>query len=297
MKKFAFLFFSLISMAVWSDTTAPFLTSNYQPVKPNDRDSIEFVAEARDPSGIQKIEIIVNARVVKECKFVTKCNYNGGPYPVGQVAYAANAVDNAGNKKFIGYFYIQINKTQVANKKVQVTVQVLDGGNGKQIADVRVDFKNMDTGNKGWRKTNGNGKTTYWVTPGTNLSMTPQVSGYHFGKYNFTVKKESKYYLKGTKIAQTTPPCTVLGKVIGEIELAKSIIVYTANSANVIAESKIKPSGDYYFSNLPFQKIRVLLSVYGKLSPDVEPYVYDLNCSAGKQFKDKNFLLKGVGEG
>lgn len=61
---------------------------------------------ARSPQVVKKINILVNARIVKECADTNICTYIGGPYPTYAgtgVSYGANAYDPAGNRVWTGY--------------------------------------------------------------------------------------------------------------------------------------------------------------------------------------------------
>jgi hypothetical protein len=283
-------------LAAQADTSGPLLTTHHWPVNPGPADRIEFVAAARDPSGLSNIEILVNARVVKQCPNAIECVYTGGPYPAGQVTYAANATDSAGNSSFEDYKYITVGEAQTTSGKVKVSVHVLDGAGGVPVQGARVDFTNLGTGNTGWRTTGADGVVTYWVDPGTDLRMAPKASGYRFDEFEFTVNSDRKYYLKGTKLSNRTA-CTVRGQVTGEVQLVKSIGVYRPESRHKFTESLVDAEGRYSIGALPEERIRVLLEVEGKFSPDAEPYFYDLDCRNGTEFTNKNFHLHGVWEG
>mgnify|MGYP000884879263 CR=1 FL=1 len=66
-------------------------------------DQITFTANGSDANGINKIEILVNAQVVKTCNGVGTCSYVGGPYNTETVSYGANLYDNLGNRTWTGY--------------------------------------------------------------------------------------------------------------------------------------------------------------------------------------------------
>ncbi len=95
------------------DTTPPTLTLTYTPKNPTVDQQIIFSTTASDRTGIDRIEILVNARKVKECPDSDSCTYIGGPYPdyAGtSVSYGANAYDKAGNRAWTGYRNVHISE-------------------------------------------------------------------------------------------------------------------------------------------------------------------------------------------
>lgn len=96
-----------------NDTTPPTLKLTCSPENPTADQQITFSATASDRTGIDRIEILVNARKVKECPDSDSCTYRGGPYPyyVGtSVSYGANAYDKAGNRAWTGYRNVHISE-------------------------------------------------------------------------------------------------------------------------------------------------------------------------------------------
>jgi hypothetical protein len=83
------------------DITPPVLQIYHRPAHPRATQRVTFIAEARDPSGIAKIEILVNQRIVERCTS-DSCRHIAGPFPQGTVTYGANAYDSAGNKAWSG---------------------------------------------------------------------------------------------------------------------------------------------------------------------------------------------------
>lgn len=83
------------------DTTPPLLRVQHRPSRPQAGQRVTFIARASDPSGVAKIEIKVNGRVVKTCSAET-CSCSGGPFPQGTVTYEVTAFDQAGNKAWSG---------------------------------------------------------------------------------------------------------------------------------------------------------------------------------------------------
>ena len=83
------------------DQTPPTLRVFHQPLQPTAGQRITFVARAADPSGISRIELLVNDKTVNVSGGETS-TYTGGPYPKGIVNYGANAYDTAGNKAWAG---------------------------------------------------------------------------------------------------------------------------------------------------------------------------------------------------
>jgi archaellum component FlaF (FlaF/FlaG flagellin family) len=78
------------------------ITSNHDSGYTN-YDQITFTANGSDSNGINKIEILVNAQVVKTCNSASTCSYVGGPYNTQTVSYGANLYDNLGNRTWTGY--------------------------------------------------------------------------------------------------------------------------------------------------------------------------------------------------
>jgi len=70
---------------------------------------------AASPVVVKKIDILVNARKVKECMDTNICVYIGGPYPAyanTAVAYGSNAYDASGNRAWSGYKGVGIRPVQ-----------------------------------------------------------------------------------------------------------------------------------------------------------------------------------------
>lgn len=70
------------------------------------KDTVTFYANGNDSDGIDRIELLVNARLVKTCygSNTASCSWIGGPYPDrSTVTYAARMVDKAGHSYTAGY--------------------------------------------------------------------------------------------------------------------------------------------------------------------------------------------------
>lgn len=75
--------------------------------------SVNWVVNASDTDGIEKIEIYVNARVVKTCKNVSTCSYTGssyGSYAGSSISYAAKVWDKTGKSTWTGYDAVSVNR-------------------------------------------------------------------------------------------------------------------------------------------------------------------------------------------
>jgi len=67
-------------------------------------ETVSFAATANDNDGIAKIDLLVNAVLVKTCYNVSSCGYTGGPYnDRTTVSYGARMTDNQGNVLWTGY--------------------------------------------------------------------------------------------------------------------------------------------------------------------------------------------------
>ncbi|MFZ6015299.1 MAG: hypothetical protein ACOYUZ_02995 [Patescibacteria group bacterium] len=67
-------------------------------------DYVVFTATGSDGNGVEKIEIMVNATLVKTCTNATTCTYTGGTYgDRSSVTYGANLYDKLGNRLWTGY--------------------------------------------------------------------------------------------------------------------------------------------------------------------------------------------------
>ncbi len=96
-----------------SDKILPVITVSADKASAGDNDVITFTAKASDNKKVTKINILVNAVVVKDCYDTNVCEFTGGPYPTyagTSVSYGANAYDEAGNRGWTGYQYISIAK-------------------------------------------------------------------------------------------------------------------------------------------------------------------------------------------
>ncbi len=79
--------------------------------------TVNWVVNASDTNGIEKIEVYVNARIVKTCTRVATCSYTGGPYRSyagTSISYAAKVWDKTGKTTWTGYEYIQVNNSSVS---------------------------------------------------------------------------------------------------------------------------------------------------------------------------------------
>ena len=89
------------------DTKPPQLRIHHRPAQPTTGQRVTFTAQAQDPSGVAKIEILVGNQVVKTIAGA-KGSYTGGPYHAGRVTYGANAYDKAGNKASSGAKHVLV---------------------------------------------------------------------------------------------------------------------------------------------------------------------------------------------
>lgn len=81
----------------------------------NQNQTVTWNANAESSTGISKIDMYVNARIVKTCLNTSFCNYSGGPFPnyAGtSVSYAVKAWDRTGNSVWSGYSFISIRPTE-----------------------------------------------------------------------------------------------------------------------------------------------------------------------------------------
>lgn len=66
-------------------------------------DTIKFSATGRDSDGLDRLELMVNGRLVKTC-YTESCSFTGGPYADRtNVTYGARLVDSKGYAYFTGY--------------------------------------------------------------------------------------------------------------------------------------------------------------------------------------------------
>ncbi|MDD5726090.1 MAG: Ig-like domain-containing protein [Patescibacteria group bacterium] len=112
------------SQATWSDTQYIQLTDSNSNTNTNPTQSdvkgtltissdadngytsgqnITFTANGTDDNGIERIEVYVNASLVKTCYGATTCSYTGGPYTYNSLTYAAKMTDLLGNSIWNGY--------------------------------------------------------------------------------------------------------------------------------------------------------------------------------------------------
>ena len=89
---------------------------------------------------------------------------------------------------------------QTRNGRFSVTVNVVTAQGGDPLPGVRVNFRNLDTGNEGYRISDEAGRCDpYYVAPGTRLSIVPVDRRYVFddGSVVTTVNSNQQYYFKG----------------------------------------------------------------------------------------------------
>jgi hypothetical protein len=115
-----------------ADTTPPEIGITYSPSVVTTEDEVTFTAKASDPSGITKIEILVNAKLVKKCSS-SPCVYEGGPYPKGDVSYVANAYDELGNRAWSGYESFVV--VEVAKPESMLEIEEIYDTKVKQVKE------------------------------------------------------------------------------------------------------------------------------------------------------------------
>lgn len=64
---------------------------------------VTFTATGSDPNGIQRIEVLVDAKLAKTCEGTSTCSFTGGPYSSESLSYGANLYDSLGNRTWTGY--------------------------------------------------------------------------------------------------------------------------------------------------------------------------------------------------
>ncbi len=89
------------------------------PSRPKTGQKVAFVARAGDPARTARIELWVDKRKVKACND-SVCMYQGGPFPAGRVAYAANAFDKGGNRTTSGWQQVTIRAVDTQPPVLQV---------------------------------------------------------------------------------------------------------------------------------------------------------------------------------
>ena len=113
----------------------------HSPIVATSGEQITFTAksfETSPPANSRKIQILVNASVVKECNS-SPCSYTGGPYPAGYLHYAANVTSQGEflglplNATFVdGYYHTEItgpayaSSNQVIRGRVRSTASSTD---------------------------------------------------------------------------------------------------------------------------------------------------------------------------
>lgn len=93
-------------------------------------DKIIFSVSTEDDKQMKKIEILVNAKIVKVCENVEMCEFVGGPYPDYSgtfVSYGANAYDIVGRSIFSGYKWIKITKAANQSTDKDAPVVTIEG--------------------------------------------------------------------------------------------------------------------------------------------------------------------------
>lgn len=107
------------------DAEPPLVQLIYGPAPPRPGSEISITAHASDPSGIDRVEILVNQKIVQTCR-TSRCTWRGGPFGPGSITYGANAYDKAGNRKWTGYKTITI--TQPAREGDRRYIQTMHKG-------------------------------------------------------------------------------------------------------------------------------------------------------------------------
>ena len=208
-----------------SDTTPPTIAITCSPENPTADQQITFSATASDRSGINRIEILVNARKVEECFDSGSCIYIGGPYPdyAGtSVSYGANAYDKADNRAWTGYKSVHISEPRDI-----IPPTVID--NTPVGTDVPVTTEITITFSESMNKESAEDA----------FSIYPEVTGRFDWNENMMIFKphsdldhETEYIvnLKGSDLNQFTGQLTHLeGGNWGAMDLAENIMVRSYN--------------------------------------------------------------------
>ena len=105
----------------------------HSPLVATNKEKITFTArsfETTPPADSQRIQILVNAAVVKECDY-SPCTYTGGPYQDGYLHYAANVETHGEFLSFPvnvtqvdGYYHTEITGTDYASSNQHIRGRV-----------------------------------------------------------------------------------------------------------------------------------------------------------------------------
>ncbi|MCW3129425.1 MAG: PKD domain-containing protein [Methanophagales archaeon] len=223
------------------DTTLPTIEITCSPENPTAEQQITFIATASsDRSGIDRIEILVNARKVEERFDSYSCTYVGGPYPdyAGtSVSYGANAYDKAGNRAWTGYKSVHISEAMDITPPT-VIESAPAGENVPVTTEITVTFsepmnkKSVESAFSIYPEVPGE---LYWedntliFTPGSNLDYdTRYVAGIEGGDRGAmdlagNIMVESYEWDFETISPELVPPTAIISATSGEINEGESV--------------------------------------------------------------------------
>jgi len=223
------------------DTTLPTIEITCSPENPTAEQQITFIATASsDRSGIDRIEILVNARKVEECFDSYSCTYVGGPYPdyAGtSVSYGAIAYDKAGNRAWTGYKSVHISEAMDITPPT-VIESAPAGENVPVTTEITVTFsepmnkKSVESAFSIYPEVPGE---LYWedntliFTPGSNLDYDTRyaagIEGGDRGAMDLAgnIMVESYEWDFETISPELVPPTAMISATSGEINEGESV--------------------------------------------------------------------------
>ncbi|HLC69888.1 MAG TPA: hypothetical protein VJH75_02480 [Patescibacteria group bacterium] len=140
------------TLRVAGDTTAPSVRVGADKDAVAFNEKITFTANTNEV--VKKINILVNARVVKNCYNTNACTFTGGPYPSyagTSVSYGANAYDYAGNRAWTGYKSVRINPRPVVDNVNPIFSRIVTSNHSLDLGD-KFDLKIYTSDNRGIKK-------------------------------------------------------------------------------------------------------------------------------------------------
>lgn len=278
----------------------PKIRVSYQPPNPTTSQKVTFVAQASDPDGIAKVNILVNARLVKECA-TSVCKYVGGPFPAGTVTYGANAYDKAGNRAWTGYRSLTV---KAAEADTSPPLLKISHRPTHPTTAQRVTFRALASDPSGIANiellVNGQrvkrcagsicrcvggpfpaGTVTYGATA---LDKADNIAW--AGYKHFPVTHEEAPQPKGAS--------TVSVRVTGRTDLVKGISAYSADQQGSHFQAQALGGNQFGFSNLLDGRYVVYpVGTKGKAGLEAKPSSHEVMCR-GQQSHSLSFEILGV---
>ena len=264
------------------------------PSRPKVGQTVYFVARAENAV---RVEILVNGRRVKSCGD-SVCLYQSKPFGGGEVSYAANAFDGAGNRTSSGWqrFTIEpVDRTGPSlnvrtrpsrprtNERVFFEIEASDPSGVAQI-EIRVAGRRVKAGS--------GPKCSHAAGPFAKGTVNYEVIAVD-GAGNRGTPARGSFVVTDPRPSGAS---TVSGRVTGERRFCKSVAASNVERPGQAYTASVDANGNYRIRNLPDGRYRVYPLAGGKFDLNADPRYREVTCR-GSGTHTVNFRITGIFEG